>query len=1374
MLETYSFQLMVLSSDSFGDIDASDNDIIHFTPTNAGDYSSGTFTIFLNDIVTEKINGLTLVETEVTVGDRTLNAGDILITHDGEEEHSDIYHLTKTETVVEGSTIVTYSSTVLLEGDDAEVRIDEKITGLDLIERTTTIGNTELQAGTLLLSVDKDENINTSGGGSLSVTSNDIFALEVTRTSSADGSKDDRGEVSASMFFDGSDVSFDSDDEEFDAFTLTVSGDIPEPTFTGAFFSSEDRTITLTGTNLDYIGELGTNVKDQLDWSKIVWDINGDGTDTDNIIFDATNIPTVMVSSTELVINLTGQKTIQITSTPGYAEDGGTDTLIITPGFSSNSNGVTPTTDGLNVAIVTTTGPVGVNISSSSLDENTDTTDGLVIGALTTTDADAGDTHIYKITGGRDSALFTIVGSNLILDDGVLNYESQDSYEVTIQVTDGSGQTAEETLSITVNDINEAPFIENNSLTVYEGVPVTLTLSNLSATDPETTDSLLSFNVTSLSGGSFIYTDPDTLVTSSRDYFTQEEISLGTIKFVDDGDETAPSYIIEVSDGALTYSSGAVIDFHTVNDAASITSNSLTLAEDDLVTVTSSDLVIEDLDTDPADLKLTVVSVTGGRFELASAPGNAILDFTYQQILDSEIRFQQLGEIEPAYTLELTEDTSYIGESEAIITYTTTNDAPTLQKNTLTIAQDSSVTITTDQLLATDPDFGDTPENLTYYITGLSNGTFTVGGAPQTQFTQADINAGIVIFTDINGTNVPAFSVEVKDDEGASTGIHPTDIHFDVNESPTFDTSVLTLDEGETVTLTGSNFSTTDPDNNITSSLSYTVVNDNSIGYFDLASNPGTPTNTFTQDDINQEKVRYVHLGGEDAPSYTITVSDGYSTVASSSNVIDFTNVNDAPVITINNLTIDENGTVDISDAQLSASDVDIADSSLLTFTITENTGGYFALKATGVQTDIFTKGQIDAGDIVFVHDGGENAPDYLVTVSDGSRQSTSQHPGVIFSNINDTPVLTNNSFTVTEGGQVTILSSHIGATDVDSTAANLRFRVTTDEAIGHFAYATDPDTAIDNFTQGEILARQIVFVHKGSETIPTYLISVEDDADPMASTTPVSGTVTVVPANDLPELIVNDISITEEETLRLTTAMLNATDVDSDLLDLTYQLSSAQACFFAHEDNIAVSIDEFSQTDLAAGKIFIIHDGSETVPECDISVSDGLATTVSTAINFTFIPQNDAPTITNSATSESYTEDVNKPLSGIMLTDVDGGTGYTVTLTLSDPLAGSLNELFNTTASSTFSGGVLTITGSDITDVNAILGATEFSPTADYNDDLTITINASDGMSSATTASRTLHGIAVNDTPTATPLTKAEPTRKTPSITCRISLSAT
>ena len=61
-----------------------------------------------------------------------------------------------------------------------------------------------------------------------------------------------------------------------------------------------------------------------------------------------------------------------------------------------------------------------------------------------------------------------------------------------------------------------------------------------------------------------------------------------------------------------------------------------------------------------------------------------------------------------------------------------------------------------------------------------------------------------------------------------------------------------------------------------------------------------------------------------------------------------------------------------------------------MTLTITGNvsnvTGGQFEEAANpNVTITSFTQAQIDAGEIVFVHDGGESAPGYDVRVSDGS-----------------------------------------------------------------------------------------------------------------------------------------------------------------------------------------------------------------------------------------------------------------------------------------------------------------------------------------------------------------------------------------------------
>ena len=57
--------------------------------------------------------------------------------------------------------------------------------------------------------------------------------------------------------------------------------------------------------------------------------------------------------------------------------------------------------------------------------------------------------------GGSDNDRFSISGANLVTGAG-FDFETKNSYSVVIQTSDGSA-TYSKTLTITVNDVNEAP-----------------------------------------------------------------------------------------------------------------------------------------------------------------------------------------------------------------------------------------------------------------------------------------------------------------------------------------------------------------------------------------------------------------------------------------------------------------------------------------------------------------------------------------------------------------------------------------------------------------------------------------------------------------------------------------------------------------------------------------------------------------------------------------------------------------------------------------------------------------------------------------------------------------------------------------------------
>ncbi len=140
----------------------------------------------------------------------------------------------------------------------------------------------------------------------------------------------------------------------------------------------------------------------------------------------------------------------------------------------------------------------------------------------------------------------------------------------------------------------------------------------------------------------------------------------------------------------------------------------------------------------------------------------------------------------------------------------------------------------------------------------------------------------------------------------------------------------------------------------------------------------------------------------------------------------------------------------------------------------------------------------------------------------------------------------------------------------------------------------------------------------------------------------------------------------------------------------------------------------------------------------------------------------NNAPTATNLSAAETYTEDTPLNLTDMVISDVDSAI-VTATLTLSNPVAGSLNVGTSNGVTPTFSSGVWSVTGI-MADVNILLAGLIFTPTANFNSNFTISTSVSDGQATALTGNKPFTGTAVNDAPTATnaTLTLNEDTPKT------------
>lgn len=137
--------------------------------------------------------------------------------------------------------------------------------------------------------------------------------------------------------------------------------------------------------------------------------------------------------------------------------------------------------------------------------------------------------------------------------------------------------------------------------------------------------------------------------------------------------------------------------------------------------------------------------------------------------------------------------------------------------------------------------------------------------------------------------------IQYSKDQASLTGV--TSIRFLTD--PRLVNNAISIEEGQDLLLTNQHLRANDFDSGNTNTI-YTI-SDVQYGSFKLNNViVSASTFTFTQDDINNSRVRFVHDGGELAPAFNFRVNDQYSDplpqlVAAQ---ITFVKVNDAPTLT--------------------------------------------------------------------------------------------------------------------------------------------------------------------------------------------------------------------------------------------------------------------------------------------------------------------------------------------------------------------------------------------------------------------------------------------------------------------------------------------
>ncbi|MGE4002046.1 MAG: DUF4347 domain-containing protein, partial [Planctomycetaceae bacterium] len=377
-----------------------------------------------------------------------------------------------------------------------------------------------------------------------------------------------------------------------------------------------------------------------------------------------------------------------------------------------------------------------------------------------------------------------------------------------------------------------------------------------------------------------------------------------------------------------------------------------------------------------------------------------------------------------------------------------------------------------------------------------ANSSFAPPANVQIDFTIDDANSGnqgsggaLSGSGSVTGTinavnNAPALDLDGDDSSGAAgsgyavtftEGDGPTAIAdadtdvMDVDGS-TFDHVTLTISglldgNSERLLLDGDTFAlATGVAGQNTAGGSYRVAVTASGGAATVTiTRQGGGTFTTAEAETLIQSVRYQHADGDNPTDgnrrIDVTVNDGTDDSAAATTIINVNPVNDPPVLGNNQLTISEGQTVTLGTGHLSGTDVE-SSAATLTFTVSGVTAGRFErTSAPGVAITSFLQSEVTAGEIVFVHNGGELAPAYSVRVSDGTDNTAPAAATIMFTNLNDPPVLGNNQLTLNEGQTVTLSATDLNAADVETGSGALTFTVSGVTA-GQFERSSAPGLA--------------------------------------------------------------------------------------------------------------------------------------------------------------------------------------------------------------------------------------------------------------------------------------------------------------------------
>ncbi|WHZ26464.1 MAG: hypothetical protein OJF51_001259 [Nitrospira sp.] len=383
--------------------------------------------------------------------------------------------------------------------------------------------------------------------------------------------------------------------------------------------------------------------------------------------------------------------------------------------------------------------PTSLSLSGTTVAENAAT--GTVVGTVSGTDPDAGDTQTYSFTdsaGGR-FAIDSSTGVLTVADSSLLDYESAPSHSVSVRVTDSGGLTYDETFTINLTNVNEAPTGADATVTINEDTSHIFTPANFGFSDVDAGDTMSAVRIDSVpSAGTLTLSG---LAVTAGQVVTLTDITAGNLVFTPAVNANGTGYAnvtFSVGDSNNTYDvtpNTLTFNVTAVNDApVNQVPGAQTVNEDTPLSL--SGLSVNDVDGNLSTVQLAVsngtlnVTLAGAATITSGSNGTNILTLSGSQAdLNATLAslvYQGSLNYTGVDTLTVTStDSNAVTDVDTVaITVTAVNDAPTgMTLSGNTVVENAATGTVVGTVSAVDPDSGDTKA---YTLTDSAGGRFAI------------------------------------------------------------------------------------------------------------------------------------------------------------------------------------------------------------------------------------------------------------------------------------------------------------------------------------------------------------------------------------------------------------------------------------------------------------------------------------------------------------------------------------------------------------------------------------------------------------------------------------------------------------------------